>query len=108
MTNRGGIDQVKTEPSLNPSGAAPSRSGVGFLLAWHALAFALLLLLPGVKSHVPFWSADNPEYAASLLAGAYLAGVLLLLVIRSLGRTVGMMLVVNITFSVFCLMFLYL
>jgi aldose sugar dehydrogenase len=107
MTNRGGIDQVKTEPSLNPSSTAPTRSGVGFLLAWHALAFALLLLLPGVKSHLAFWSADNPEHAASVLAAAYLTGVLLLMVIRSLGRPVGAVLAANVTFGVFCLTFLY-
>jgi cytochrome c2 len=98
---------VKTDPSLNSSGTAPARSGVGFLLTWHALAFALLLLLPGVKSHMAFWSADNPQYSASVLAAAYLAGVLLLMVIRSLGRPVGAMLAVNVILGVFCLAFLY-
>lgn len=57
-----------------------------FLAAWHLLGFALLLLLPGVKSHLAFWVADSPVYAANILAGAYFAGVVLLLCLAAAGR----------------------
>jgi aldose sugar dehydrogenase len=64
-------------------------SSIGFLLAWHLLGFALLLLLPGIKSHVAFWVVDSPVYAANILACAYLAGVVVLLCIRAVAGSVG-------------------
>ncbi|MEA3175042.1 MAG: hypothetical protein QOF42_2453, partial [Gammaproteobacteria bacterium] len=65
------------------------RSSINFLLAWHLLGFALLLLLPGIKAHVAFWVADSPVYAANILACAYLAGVAILLCIRAVAGPVG-------------------
>src|SRR5450755_4633574 len=83
------------------------RTGLAFPLAWGALAFALLLLLPGLKSHMPFWSADSPEYSAGMLAVAYLAGALVLTVMLAIGRPVGAVRAVSITVFFFCLAFLY-
>jgi cytochrome c2 len=85
----------------------PQRTGLAFPLTWCALTFALLLLLPGLKSHMPFWSADSPEYAAGVLAAAYLAGVLVLTAMLGLGRPVGAVLALSITVFFFCLAFLY-
>jgi cytochrome c2 len=73
------------------------------------LAFLLLLVLPGIKSRVPFWSAENPEVAATLLALAYLAGAFILAVIERRGRPVGILtatLVIAATFGVGFLSFL--
>jgi cytochrome c2 len=93
----------RSAPSLTAS-----RADWAFLLAWHALAFALLLFLPGIKSHLPFWADDNPEAAASRLAVAYLVGVAVLMLIRARGRRVGLLRAANVTLAVFGLAFLYL
>lgn len=84
-----------------------TRADWAFLLVWHTLAFALLLLLPGLKSHVPFWAGENPEAAAILLAVAYLAGIAVLFGFRALDRPIGILRAANVTTVLFCLIFLY-
>lgn len=93
-------------------GNANRRSSVGFLVLWHLCALALLVLLPAMKSHVPFWSPDfwtpdNPERGALLLAGAYLAGVGILTALYALGVTVHYLRAASAVFAAFCLAFLY-
>ena len=83
-----------------------------FLILWHLCVLALLVLLPGIKSHLPFWSPDvwtpdNPERGALVLAGAYLAGVCLLAALRAFGRCVGYLRAASAIFAAFCLAFLY-
>ena len=98
----------------NPPISAPAerRSSFGFLVLWHLCVLALLVLVPGIKSHVPFWSPDtwapdNPERGALLLAGAYVAGVGFLAALYALGRTVGYLRAASMIFAAFCLSFLY-
>jgi cytochrome c2 len=77
-----------------------------WLLLWHVMAFLLLLAIPGVKSRVPFWSAENPDSAATYLAGAYLVSALLLAGIRRRGRPASILTAVVVTVAVFGLGFL--
>ncbi len=82
-----------------------------FLVAWHILALALIVLLPGIKAHIPFWesgywSDDNPERGALLLAGAYLAAVVALAGLGALGRKVGFARAASGILAAFCLAFL--
>lgn len=98
--------------SSSVSAPAAQRSAAIFLLAWHALSLALLLLMPGIKSHIPLWAADNwtpdnPERGALLLAGAYLAGAFVLAALNALGRTVGFARALSGFLAAFCLAFLY-
>src|SRR6266436_7440674 len=85
--------------------------GVAVMLGWHALAIALLLLLPGIKAHSPLWLRDPSEiHAAFLMAGAYLVAVLILGVVRLVsGRPAGLFLSICVTLAavgVVCLDFL--
>jgi aldose sugar dehydrogenase len=98
------MNSAAPAPASSP---AASRADLAFLFVWHALAFALLLLLPGLKSHLPFWADENPEAAASVLAVAYLAGIAVLMMVRARGRPVGIVRAANITVVVFCGAFLY-
>jgi aldose sugar dehydrogenase len=68
----------------------------------------LLLLLPTLKSHVPFWAADNPEESGRILALAFIAGMLLLSIAAAAGARVGGMRAVGVMFAAFCLAFLFL
>jgi len=99
---------MSTAPPPTAPRPTATRADWAFLFVWHMLAFALLLLLPGLKSHVPFWVDDNPEAAASRLAVAYLAGIAVLLGFRARGRPIGIVRAANVTVVVFCLAFLYL
>jgi cytochrome c2 len=82
-----------------------TRSAIWWLL-WHAMAFLLLLAIPGVKSRVPFWSAENPDNAANYLAAAYLVSALLLAGIRARGRPTSIAMTVVVTLAAFGLGFL--
>ncbi len=97
---------MNSDPSLKSAAHAPAAASVGFLAAWHSLSFGLLLALTGMKSRVPFWSAESPEYAAIFLAGAYLAGVLVLAIMRHRGRAVGVGTATVVTAAAFGLGFL--
>jgi len=79
----------------------------GFLLMWHIVGCLLLLLLPGVKTRIPFWSPDSPENAATLLTGAYAVSVIVLTLIRIRGRQVGVVNALLVTLAAFSLGFLY-
>jgi cytochrome c2 len=97
---------LNQEPSRNPAVQGPAGSGLGFSVAWHVLAFSLLLVLPVVKSRMPFWSADSPEHAATALALAYLGGVLVLASIRALGKPVSAMRAASVIVAAFAVAFL--
>jgi cytochrome c2 len=98
---------VNTETPQKSAAQGPAGAPLRFLIAWHLLSFVLLLALPGLKSRLPFWTADSPEHAASVLACAYLAGVLLLTIIRYRGQPVGVLKAVVITVAAFGVGFLY-
>ncbi len=98
---------VNTETPQKSAGHGSTAAPLGFPIAWHLLSFVLLLGLPGIKSRVPFWTADSPEHAASVLAGAYLAAVLLLAIMRYRGRPVGVGKAAVVTVAVYGLGFLY-
>lgn len=78
-----------------------------FFAAWHVGGFTLLLLLPGLKSHMPFWADENPEIGASLLAAVYFAGAVVLAIVYASGRSVGVVRALNVMMVVFCFAFLY-
>ena len=106
----GETKRLNASPSI--SAPAAPRSGAGFRVAWHALALAFLVLLPGMKSHIAFWAPDNwtrdnPERGALLLAAAYLAAVVVLAAQNALGRTVGFARAAGGIIAAFCLAFLY-
>src|SRR5450631_3201200 len=82
-----------------------ARPAIWWLL-WNAMAFLLLLAIPGVKSRVPFWSAENPDNAATYLAAAYLVSALLLAGIRARGRATSIPMAVVVTLAAFGLGFL--
>ena len=91
-----------------PGHVSPSAArGWTSLVAWQGLVLALLLLLPGLKSHVPFWVDDNPERGALMLALAYGAAAVVLMGIRAVGRPVRMGTAVGVVIAAFCLAFLY-
>lgn len=98
---------MNTDPSRSSPGSIPSRPRFTFPIAWHSLGVLLLLLLPGFKSRIPFWAADNPDSSATMvLAGAYLASILILRVMRARGRPVGVAQALYVILAVFCGAFL--
>ncbi len=85
------------------------RPSVGFLLAWHGLALALLLLLPYFRFHVPFWHlTDDQRVPLSLLAGGFAVSALLSVCIRPRGRRIGFFNLTATTLAVFAVVFLWL
>ncbi|HVW69251.1 MAG TPA: PQQ-dependent sugar dehydrogenase [Steroidobacteraceae bacterium] len=93
-------------PPLTGAGHLPPW---GFLLAWHLLAFVLLLLLSGLKTHLPLWSPVMPDRPIVMALGyCYLISVLLLLVSRFLGRPVNILQALCVTLAVFGVEFVYL
>jgi aldose sugar dehydrogenase len=98
---------VNTDARQDSAAHGPAAATLGFLIAWHLVSFTLLLVLPGIKSRVPFWTADSSESAASVLACTYLVGVLILAIIRYRGRPVGLVKAVVVTIAAYGLGFLY-
>jgi cytochrome c2 len=86
---------------------APSKRSAAFVVTWHLLALVLLLALPGIKSHVPFWSTDNPDFVVTELAGLYIAAVIVVAILGAGGRRVGIVSAATATVAVFGLGFLY-
>jgi cytochrome c2 len=98
---------LKTNISRNAAANSKAAASFRFLSVWHLLAFAVLLVLPGIKSRVPFWLPDNPDSAAAVLAVAYLAGVLAIAIVRGRGRQLGVPTVALVMSAAFGLGFLY-
>jgi cytochrome c2 len=104
----GGIEIMKIDQIPN-SGPQLQASTPAFLFAWNALALVLLVLLPAVTSRVPIWLAlDADVLVVEVLAGAYLAGILILTVVQSRGRPVGITPAVGVTVAAFGVAFLIL
>ncbi|MDP9009199.1 MAG: PQQ-dependent sugar dehydrogenase [Pseudomonadota bacterium] len=70
------------------------------------MAFTLLLLLPGIKSRVPFWTGDSADDAAKFLACAYLGAALVLAIVRLRRRRVSVVSVLMVTVAAFGIGFL--
>jgi cytochrome c2 len=83
------------------------RPPASFLLAWHALALALLLLLPYSRFHVPFWHlTEDQRTPLALLAAGFTASALLSVVIRPQGRRIGFLNLIATILAVFGIVFL--
>jgi aldose sugar dehydrogenase len=100
---------LNTNPPESTPIASRARTGWGFLLGWHALTLALLLLLPGIRSRaLLLWSPDNYEfYTVVALAGAYLMSLLLLSGLRLFGRPAGLLQTLVVTLAAFGVVFLF-
>jgi cytochrome c2 len=89
---------------------AQSRSSsLGFLLAWHSLVIAILLLLPGLKYPIPFWHLVHPEQLSLLLmVAAYVVCALLYSSARNRAQPIGLPQVLMMVLAVFGVAFFYL
>jgi cytochrome c2 len=98
---------VNADLSGQPRAQARPTPSTGFLVMWHVMGCMLLLLLPGLKTRIPFWSLESPENAATLLAGAYAVSVIALTLIHMRGRRVGVLNALLVTIAAFSFGFLY-
>src|ERR1700692_2655911 len=89
---------------------AQSRSSsLGFLLAWHSLVIAILLLLPGLKYPIPFWQLAHPEQLSLLLmVAAYVVCALLYSSAQNRAQPIGLPQLLMMVLAVFGVAFFYL
>src|ERR1700689_2243283 len=104
-SSAGSVRRLGSTPVIAPT----ARPSMRFLVAFYLLGFVLLLLLPGMKSHVAFWVSDSPVYAANVLAGAYAVGVVVLLCLRATAVPVNVAIAIVVSVAALglgCLSFL--
>jgi len=86
-----------------------SHPGLGFLLLWHALVLTLLMTIPSLKLHVPFWSLNDTEFLPFLiLLGGYVVAAAIVIVAQVRGQPLRALPLLLTVVAIFGLIFLYL